>query len=56
MDPYIDECMYHILLWLTIFNLLSNDTIITYDNYNTIEIHEAIINNYFATHVQTLHI
>jgi len=29
---------------------------ITYDNYNTIEIHETFVNNYFATSVRPWHI
>jgi len=39
----------YIWLWST---MLASCTRTTYDNYNTIEIHETLINNYFATNIQ----
>jgi hypothetical protein len=42
----------YIQFWSPCLTLVTSYTIITYDNYNTIEINQTFINNFFAIILQ----
>jgi len=49
MDLYINECTLYIYNFdQPCLTLVTSCTIITYDKYNTIEINETFINNFFV--------
>jgi hypothetical protein len=56
MNPHTNESTHHIYdFGLPCLTLLSSCIRIIYDNYNTIEINEAFINNLFAIILQLLY-
>jgi hypothetical protein len=56
MDFYIDECTEYIYNFgQPCLTLITSYTIITYDNYNTIQINQTFINNFFAIILQFIY-
>jgi hypothetical protein len=55
MDLYIDECTQYIYNFgQPCLTLVTSCTLVTYDNYNIIEINETFINNFFVIILQLL--
>jgi hypothetical protein len=55
MDPYTNECMQCIYgIGQPCLTLVTNYTKVTYDNYNTTWINEALIINFFVNILQLL--
>jgi hypothetical protein len=56
MDFYVHECTQYIYNFgQPCLTLITSYTIITYDNYNTIEKNQTFINNFFAIILQLLY-